>query len=252
MNGAEQAARQRAFYESGDHEHLRVRSDDFYADKLARKLAQTLGIQPGHRVLEVGAGFGRFTFPLLQHCDSITALDISSLLLDELATERERRSIPERRLRLLCGNVDAFELDAAEGPFDFVVGFFFLHHLPDYRETIERLSPLVASGGRMAFVEPNRRNPLFLAQVLACPDMTWREEKGMFLLCQRGVEAAFERAGLVPGATHRFGFFPPQILNRFAISRRIETRLERIAPLRWVLPFLLLNGSAAEETAETP
>jgi 2-polyprenyl-3-methyl-5-hydroxy-6-metoxy-1,4-benzoquinol methylase len=252
VNGAEQAARQRAFYESRDHEHLRVRSDDFYAEKLARKLARTLGIQPGHRVLEVGAGFGRFTFPLLQHCASITALDMSSLLLDELAAERERRNIPERRLPLLCGDVNAFELDTAEGPFDFVVGFFFLHHLPDYRETIERLAPLVASGGRMAFVEPNRRNPLFLVQVLACPDMTWREEKGMFLLRQRGVEAAFQSAGLAPRTTHRFGFFPPQIFNRFAFARRIEARLERIAPLRWVLPFLLLSALAEDDSRRAP
>jgi hypothetical protein len=94
----------------------------------------------------------------------------------------------------------------------------------------------------MAFVEPNRRNPLFLAQVACCADMSWAEEKGMFRLSARRVESAFDAAGLEPAPTRRFGFFPPQVVNRFAAARRLEARLEAARLLRPVLPFLLLGA----------
>ena len=53
---------QKEFYASGSHEHLRAREADLYAAKLARRS----GMRSSDRVLEVGAGFGRFTFPLLE------------------------------------------------------------------------------------------------------------------------------------------------------------------------------------------
>jgi hypothetical protein len=42
----------------------------------------------------------------------------------------------------------------------------------------------------MAFVEPNRWNPLFLAQMLCCPDTARREESGIDRLGARPVERA--------------------------------------------------------------
>ena len=42
--------------------------------------------------------------------------------------------------------------------------------------------------------------------------------------------------------TRSFGFFPPQVLNRFEAARRIERRLEGMHSLRWLLPFLLLSA----------
>ena len=57
--------RQRAFYAHRDHAHLQVQDDDPYASKLTAELASRSGFRASDRVLEVGAGFGRFTFPLL-------------------------------------------------------------------------------------------------------------------------------------------------------------------------------------------
>jgi hypothetical protein len=74
--------------------------------------------------------------------------------------------------------------------------------------------------------------------------MPWREEKGMFLLSRKGVEAAYQGAGLRDVATGTFGFFPPQILNRFTAARGLEARLERASVLRPLLPFLLLSARA--------
>jgi hypothetical protein len=52
--------------------------------------------------------------------------------------------------------------------------------------------------------------------------MTWREEQGMFQLSARAVESAYRRAGMDALPTGRFGFFPPQILNRFPWASTLE------------------------------
>ena len=66
----------------------------------------------------------------------------------------------------------------------------------------------------------------------------------MFSLGHRGVERACAAAGLVPRPTRRFGFFPPQVINRFAFAARIEEGIERLRLLNPVLPFLLLAAEA--------
>ena len=234
--------RQKHFYETRDHAHLRPLENDHYARKLAQRLASDLGMQPEHRVLELGAGFGRFTLPLVELCASVVAVDLSRRVHDSLARSRDARGIPVERCRPHCADVDGLTEEDFSEPFDFIVGFFLLHHLSDFAHTIKKLAPLLRPGGQMAFVEPNRFNPLFAAQVALCPDMTWREERGMFRLSPRDVEVAFRAAGLLPGRTRSFGFFPPQILNRFPSARGLEGRLERIRALKWVLPFLLPNA----------
>ena len=98
----------------------------------------------------------------------------------------------------------------------------------------------------MAFVEPNRRNPLFLLQVMACADMTWAEEKGMFQLSKSGVESAYRDAGLEDVDTHPFGFFPPQVFDRFGTARSFERRVERLVVARPLLPFLLMSARVGD------
>jgi dolichyl-phosphate beta-glucosyltransferase len=238
----DQVASQRAFYEERVHEHLQARDQDHYAAKMVDEVVRSLGIGPSDRVLEVGAGFGRFTFDLLDHCGSVVALDLSDRALETLARERDARGIEEERCRTYVGNLDAPDQISMEADFDFVVGFFLLHHLPDFASGVEGLLRFLRPGGSIGFVEPNRRNPLFLAQVVCCPDMTWAEERGMFTLRESAVMSAYQAAGLSAVKTQRFGFFPPQVVNASGAMRRVEARLEKIRLLEWVLPFLLLSG----------
>lgn len=241
---------QRKFYDSRPHDHLQPQGVDFYSARLVSELARTLGITKRSRVLEVGAGFGRFTFELLQHCESVVALDLSEGALSRLVSARDERSIPEARCQTLCADLQELECQKLGEPFDFVVGFFILHHLPDFPGAITRLAPCLRPGGGMAFLEPNRRNPLFAAQVAFCQDMPWSEEKGMFKLSSRAVERAYRLAGLSLSQTRRFGFFPPQIINRFRGARQIELGIERVGIFEPLLPFLLLCARASAEAPE--
>jgi dolichyl-phosphate beta-glucosyltransferase len=251
MTNVEHVVQQKHFYDTRDHEHLRANERDHYAQRIARRLASTIGIRPEHKVLELGAGFGRFTLPLLEFCSSVVAVDVSQRVLDALVLTRDERGIPEERCQVYRANADELSEARSRGQFDFIVGFFFLHHLADPTRTITRLASLLGPGGRMAFVEPNRRNPLFALQVMFCPDMTWRQEKGMFRLSRKSIEAAFDEAQLLPCETQTFGFFPPQVLNRLAPARWIEDHLEGMRALHWILPFLLLHAQApgADERA---
>jgi len=236
---------QRRFYDTRAHAHLQAREDDAYARKLVDEVARTLGMRPGCHVLEAGSGFGRFTFALLDMCDSVLALDLSSQALGKLVQVRDSRGIPPARCQTCCA--DLMRLDprtVPAGSCDFVVGFFLLHHLERFEGAIGRLVRLLRPGGRIAFVEPNRWNPLFAWQIAACSDMKWREEKGMFRLTRERVENAYRRANLSRIETRAFGFFPPQIFNRFAAARSFERRIERLHALRGVLPFLLLSAEA--------
>jgi|GEM_PF-939189 len=244
MDGERHAARQRRFYDSRKHAHLRAGDGDLYARKLVDQLVDSLGIGPADRVLELGAGFGRFTFPLLARCASVVAVDLSPVALEELERVRDDRAIPKERIATHCLDLDALETGTLGERFDFVVGFFLLHHLADVRGSIATIAPLLSAGGRMGFLEPNRRNPLFLLQVAACRDMSWAEERGMFLLSESGVLAAYRDAGLERIGSERCGFFPPQIFNRFGFARELEGRLEESRLLRPLLPFLLLTARA--------
>ena len=233
---------QQEFYESRNHNHLRPRDEDHYAEHLVEALARGIDLADEDRVVELGAGFGRFTFPLLRHCASVVAVDLTQRVLDDLETAKRKREIPDARCQTLNRDVDAISIADLPGAVDCAVGFFFLHHLPDFAGSIARLRGLLPAGGRIAFVEPNRRNPLFVAQVIGCRDMTWRGEKGMFLLSAKKVENAYRAAGFVDVETQRFGFFPPQIINRFESARALERRLERSVLLDPVLPFLLCTA----------
>lgn len=245
MSRTEHVARQRAFYDSGAHDHLRARPADPYAEHMAAALAAQIGLQRHHHVLELGAGFGRFTFALLGHCAGITAVDLSPRVLEELAHERDLRGIAPESCRTLCSDVDSLDPARLGGPVDAVIGFFLLHHLPDVRATLARLATLLGPSGGLAFVEPNRRNPLYLVQIAACPDMHWREEKGLYRHGVRDYAAMCTAAGLEDVRATTLGFFPPQVLARSEAAVRLERRLERSRLLKPLLPFILLSGARA-------
>ncbi len=239
---------QRDFYTTREHGHLQVREDDYYSAKLTRRLVEHMGIPPEARVLEVGAGFGRFTFHLLEHCASVVALDLTPSALATLDATRVERGIGTDRCETMCADLNALDLSAFDQSFDYIIGFFLLHHLPDFAYSISVLSDLLVPKGRIGFLEPNRLNPLFLAQVTVCADMTWKEEKGMFSLSRSGVESAYRDAGLTGVQTDTAGFFPPQVLNAIPATRKLEARLEGLGLIHWILPFLLMSASAPAAT----
>jgi SAM-dependent methyltransferase len=244
-NGTTWVEQQRQFYTARPHAHLQYSPQGVYAVHLTEHLLQAAKIQPGGRVLEVGSGAGRFTIPLLQRMQgTLTAFDLSETLLDQLRRNLESASPTiQGRCELKAGNIHRLDEIFEAQQFDAVIGFFFLHHLNDLTDAIRQLRRVLRPGGQMVFIEPNRRNPLFFLQVLCCPDMSWREEKGMFTLGRKRLRQAFRAGGMALPTIETFGCFPPQILDRWPRILSVEKRIERVALWKAILPFRLISSS---------
>jgi ubiquinone/menaquinone biosynthesis C-methylase UbiE len=120
------------------------------------KLSKALGGEPGHyqRALEVGAGTGYFSLNLLRLgvISEVTAIDISSGMLDVLAATAERLGLEVETVQ-----ADAEQLPFEEGRFDLVLGHAVLHHLPGLGAALGEFARVLAPGGTLAIMgEPSR------------------------------------------------------------------------------------------------
>lgn len=226
------------YFEQAGKEAMRP-IDSQYVRRQVDELVQFAGLTPGARVLEVGCGMGRYTFPLVERGFHVVGIDLSQPLLDRL----ERFNNGQYELELRCLDIlDApRELDAT---FDAVVGFFTLHHLYALEPSYEAMARLVRPGGQVAFLEPNPWNPLYYVQIAVAPGMTWAGDKGILGMRRSTVFTAMDAAGLVDPALRRFGFFPPFLANR-SWGARVEALVERFPLWRPVLPFQLFRAARA-------
>jgi SAM-dependent methyltransferase len=230
------------FYDEADkHTHLAFDAASTYAKDLTDHLRHALQLTAGDRVLEVGAGAGRFTLHLAPYCRTVAALDTSPALLGAL----EQQSPPGSAVEPVCASV--FDLPGPFGPasFDAVCGFFILHHLPDHEKLFGLIRGSLKPGGRVAFVEPNRLNPLFLVQVAVSREMTWEAERGMFTFSASRTAQVLRAAGFSGIRLLRFGLCPPQLLDRVPALLWLQRGLEKIPFVRRFLPFVLIVAEAS-------
>ncbi len=121
----------------------------YHADCLAVRvpaIAEWVGrwVQPGDSLLEVGAGTGGFTVPLVRVAERVTALDYSPAMLAVLLEHVRREGLT---------NVAAVEADlesTALEPHDVVLAANALYRVRDARPVMERL--LAASRKRLLVV----------------------------------------------------------------------------------------------------
>jgi SAM-dependent methyltransferase len=204
-----------------------------YVLRQVDELVRFAGFAGGERVLDVGCGMGRYTFPLADRGLSVEGLDLSNALLEQLeGFNGGRYEIP-----LHCMDIVAAPATLEER-FDGVVGFFTLHHLHDLPASFQAMARLVRPGGRVVFLEPNPLNLLYYIQLAVAPGMTWQGDKGILKMRPRTVFGAMTSAGLEGLSMKRFGFFPPILVNRRG-GARMERLLERFPLWRPLLPFQL-------------
>ena len=232
----QRAAFQRQYFEGPPKATMVPRSTPYLERQLSRMI-EVAGLTPEMRILEVGCGMGRHLLPLLDRGFRIEGQDLSPVLL-----ERAREYAGDRPdLVLHAGDILSPE-PAWVGAFDAVIGFFVLHHLHDVGGCIGAMARLLRPGGRMAFIEPNPRNPLFHVQILITPRMSYSGERSLLKMRRNVVLKAMERAALETGPIHRFGFFP-----RFVTNLRggvwFEALMERVPFWRPLLPFQIFVGT---------
>jgi 2-polyprenyl-3-methyl-5-hydroxy-6-metoxy-1,4-benzoquinol methylase len=199
-----------------------------YVDRQVDELVRFAGLTQGERVLDVGCGMGRYTFPLAERGFRVEGIDLSETLLDRLHSfNAGRYDIP-----LHCADI-VDTPKGLDGAFDAMVGFFTLHHVHDLTAAFHAGARLVRPGGRVVFLEPNPLKPLFYLPMAVVPGMSWQGDKGILKMRPHTVFSAMASSGLTSLSMVRFGFFPPFLANR-SWGSGLERALER---LRFCQPF---------------
>ena len=130
------------------------------ARRRADLIIQAADLRAGRTALEIGCGTGMFTEQFAAAGARLIAVDVSPDLLAKAAARQlpaDRVRFEQRRFESLDRAEPALQAWAADG-FDAIVGSSVLHHL-DIPAAIETCKRLLATGGRIAFAEPNLLNP---------------------------------------------------------------------------------------------
>ncbi len=138
-------------YTAAEHERL-TRQAELIAP-FTERLFRDAGIEPGHRVLDLGSGLGDV---------SMLVARLVGVSGEVIGVERDATSIERAEARVAAAgfrNVSFINSDlnkiVIDQRFDAVVGRFILMFLPDPLSVLRSVSRLVRPGGVLAFQEPS-------------------------------------------------------------------------------------------------
>ncbi len=116
-----------------------------------------LGLEPGDRLLDLGAGFGRHAFEGLRRGAHVTACDLG---IDELseclalfAAMIESGEVPDGATGTAV-QADATRLPFPDGHFDRIIASEVLEHIPDDKAALGELIRVLRPGGTIAVTVP--------------------------------------------------------------------------------------------------
>lgn len=182
-----------------------------------KAVLEEIGLRSGDRIIELGAGTGRYTELLL------------SLGLDVIAAEPDptfRQSLAEK-LDSKCEVTAAVAGDALPEDVVGMVGFHVLHHLDG--ATLQDLNHALTAAIRSpqfkgaVFLEPNPLNPLYLPQILLTPGMKLREEWRLW------IPRFYRSVNQHLGVPCHVGLIPPSASRTIGIAPARACRI----PGRW-------------------
>lgn len=213
------------YYTAGKHGYM-LYADDKFADFVFERIAPRLAGREMKGAVELGAGMGRFSGPLVRNYPGIALVEPAE---DFVSVLRERfggtgAGIHHQDISGFFGQAPS------RGP-ELLFCFHLLHHLSEKDRRL-LFSVAAEKGHRLVIVEPNHLNPLFLIQLLVTPDMRWAEEKEYLRMTRKYFVETAAASGLKVSVYENFCFFPPFLTDRILqIGRWTKKALELFEPL---------------------
>jgi ubiquinone/menaquinone biosynthesis C-methylase UbiE len=127
-----------------------------YEDAVERIALKALLPPSGHRLVEIGAGFGRLV-DLYSGYDEVVLFDYSRSMLRE-AYAKWGETGPSGRPRYIYVAGDFNKLPFVPGLFDAVTMVRVIHHAPDAPRLLEGINEIIAPGGTFVLEFANKRN----------------------------------------------------------------------------------------------
>ncbi|WP_214410535.1 methyltransferase domain-containing protein [Sphaerisporangium fuscum] len=117
--------------------------------RVSRKVAETLGLRPGERVLDAGCGPGETAVYLAKAFGvHVTGVTVSAFEIDK-AKERSASAGVQNRTVFQYG--DFMDLEFPDGSFDAVLALESLQNAPDLDQVLGELFRVLRPGGRLSF-----------------------------------------------------------------------------------------------------
>jgi len=191
------------------------------------------------KVLEIGCGEGVFLGRIFSPECKLFGLDLAT------ANLHSAREILPPDASLAQG--DACSLPFADNSFKFVFVNGVFHHVPDRRAMATEAMRVVAPGGGIAVIEPNRGNPLYMAVALIKA-----HERGLLSFSGKDLHSLFGAnlvdSRLIPFSNYDFPYygFPPVRLQSF-VDFVEKGPLGRVAHTHWL--FVGRKASSSRSAA---
>jgi Ribosomal RNA adenine dimethylase len=208
------------YYGKNKHDYMRF-NDDLFASYIYSLIADA-SFKKYSSAIELGAGMGRFSCPLVKNFKKITLIEPVSAYTDILKT---KFYYTQNKVSII--NTDAEDFLQSQLNTEPVLLFCFhiLHHLK-YRQRKIIYEFVKSTHSKMILVEPNPFNLLILIQILINSDMCLSEEIEYLKLTPYRLRKEFKKAGINFTSYKLICFLPPAFLN--ILIRKVPKSLIRV------------------------
>jgi len=122
---------------------------------------RSLNVPPGAKVLEVGVGTGLSLSAYPGHAE-VTGIDLAPEMLEQ--AQRKVKGEGWRHVRLM--QMDALNLEFADGEFDYVTAFHVVSVVPDHAGLMREMVRVCKPGGTVVIINHFRSRRTWLARLI--------------------------------------------------------------------------------------